>query len=206
MRRPRHPDVDNLVLVGFSCSGKTTIGRMLAKRLGLRFVDTDRLVEQMTGRSVPDLFRQDGEAAFRQVERAAVQRACADRWQVISTGGGAFLDPRSRETLRYGNLVIHLRVSPETVVERLRNSHGGRPRPLLNTDDPLQRVREMMAARRRAYGFAHVGLDVDQRTTFGVAAEIARHWYDWRRTRRAALAPATGRGEGQAVPPPHVST
>lgn len=190
------------MLVGFSCSGKTTIGRMVAKRLDLRFVDTDRLVEQVAGRSVPDIFRDDGEAVFRHLEREAVQRACRDRWQVISTGGGAFLDPRSRETLRYGNLVIHLRVRPETVVERLRNSRGGRPRPLLETADPLRRVTELMAARRRAYGFAHLGLDVDERTTFGVAADIARHWYTWRRTRRAAHLPtAPGSGE-QAGPPP----
>jgi shikimate kinase len=184
--------MDNLVLVGFSCSGKTTIGRILARRLGLRFADTDRLVEQRAERSIPDIFRTEGEAAFRALEQEAVVRVCAERFQVISTGGGAFMDPRNRELLRQGNLVIHLRVRPGTVVQRLRSSKRGRPRPLLNAPDPLRRVTELMTARRHAYGLAHVGIDVDERSAHSIASEIARHWFGWRRARGVAQAPPAG--------------
>ena len=181
--------MDNLVLVGFSCSGKTTIGRILARRLGLRFVDTDRLVEQATERSIPEIFRTEGEAAFRALEREVVARICAEQFQVISTGGGAFVDHRNRDLLRQGNLVIHLRVRPGTVVQRLRSSKGGRPRPLLEAPDPLRRVTELMAARRHAYGLAHVGIDVDERSAHRIAGEIVRHWFGWRRARGVAQAP-----------------
>ena len=125
--------MDNLVLVGFSCSGKTTLGRNLARRLRLRFVDSDRFLEEMTGRSIPDIFREDGEAAFRQIEAEAIARITSERRQVISTGGGAFVNATNRDALRDGNLVVHLQVRPETVVDRLRNSRSGRPRPLLES-------------------------------------------------------------------------
>lgn len=178
--------MENLVLVGFSCSGKTTVGRTLARRLRLRFIDTDKVVEELTGRSIPDIFAADGEAAFRALERDVVAQVCQERFQIISTGGGAFMEPRSRDLLRYGNLVIHLRVRPETVVERLTNSKRGRPRPLLEAPDPLKRVTELMAARQQYYALAHVGLDVDERPTHLLASDIIRQWFAWRRARRAS--------------------
>src|SRR4029450_4734888 len=120
--------MDNLVLVGFSCSGKTTLGRNVARRLRLRFVDSDKFVEAMTGRSIPDLFRQASEEGFRVVETEAIKRIAADRRQVISTGGGAFVNPINRDALRDGNLVVHLQVRPETVVDRLKNTRSARTR------------------------------------------------------------------------------
>lgn len=171
----------NLILVGFSCSGKTTLGRNVARRLRLRFVDTDRFIEDMTGRSIPDIFREDGELAFRNLEREAIARICADQNQVVSTGGGAFIDPVNRDVLRDGNLVIHLQVRPETVVERLRNSKSGRPRPLLECADPLARVMELMAARRDAYSAAHVTIGVDNRTRYEIVSELRRRWMAWQR-------------------------
>src|SRR2546423_14949946 len=91
--------MDNLVLVGFSCSGKTTLGRNMARRLRLQFVDTDRFIEEMTGRTIPEIFREDGEAAFRAIEREAIGQIAAERRQVVSTGGGAFVDPTNRDAL-----------------------------------------------------------------------------------------------------------
>lgn len=184
--------MNNLVLVGFSCSGKTTVGRMLARRLRLHFVDTDRLVEQQAGLTVPEIFGQKGEHAFRELERAAVAQVCADRFQVISTGGGAYVDEQNRTLLRRGNFVVLLRVRPETVVHRLRNSRGGRPRPLLDAPDPIQRVGELMADREEAYAQSHVSIDVDERSANTVADIIVRQWSGWRRRRqRAAVAAAT---------------
>src|SRR6202171_4144305 len=148
--------MDNLILVGFSCSGKTTLGRNVARRLRLAFVDSDRHIEEMTGRSIADIFREDGEEGFRAVEREAISHILASQNQVVSTGGGAFVDLENREKLRSGNLVIHLQVRPETVVDRLRNSKSGRPRPLLDSPDPLARVVELMGERKEAYSAAHV--------------------------------------------------
>ena len=110
------------------------------------------------------------------------------RNQVVSTGGGAFIDPENRCRLRDGNLVIHLQVRPETVVDRLRNSRSGRPRPLLETPDPLGKVVQLMADRREAYSAAHVTIGVDDRTRYELVGELRRRWIGWQRA-RAARAP-----------------
>lgn len=181
--------MDNLILVGFSCSGKTTLGRNVARRLRLAFVDTDRFIEDMTGRSIPDIFGGEGEAAFRAYEREAIRRIMAQRNQVVSTGGGAFIDSENRENLRNGNLVIHLHVRPETVVERLRNSRSGRPRPLLDSADPLQRVVQLMADRKEAYKAAHVTIGVDDRTRYELVSELRRRWLAWHRAHHRPVEP-----------------
>jgi shikimate kinase len=191
--------MDNLILVGFSCSGKTTLGRNVARRLRLQFVDSDRFIEDMTGRTIPDIFREDGEAAFRGLEHDALARIMAERNQVVSTGGGAFTDPRNRDLLRSGNLVIHLQVRPETVVDRLRNSKSGRPRPLLEGDDPLGRVVQLMADRKEAYSAAHVTIGVDDRSRYEIVGELRRRWLAWQRAHRPAngpAAPAAARAAG----------
>src|SRR5438270_3096370 len=182
--------MDNLILVGFSCSGKTTLGRNVARRLRLTFVDTDRFIEEMTGRTIPDILREDGEAAVRAVEREAIDRIMAQRNQVVSTGGGAFVDLENRQRLRDGNLVIHLQVRPETVVDRLRNSRSGRPRPLLDSPDPLQRVIELMADRKEAYTAAHVTIGVDDRSRYELVGELRRRWLAWQRARQARASAA----------------
>ena len=185
--------MDNLILVGFSCSGKTTLGRNVARRLRLTFVDTDRFVEDLTGRSIPDIFREDGEAAFRTIEREAIASIMAEKNQVVSTGGGAFVDPENRDRLRSGNLVIHLQVRPETVVDRLRNSKSGRPRPLLDNPDPLERVIQLMADRKEAYSAAHVTIGVDDRSRYEIVGELRRRWLAWQRAHHPAPAPAPAR-------------
>jgi shikimate kinase len=183
--------VDNLVLVGFSCSGKTTLGRNVARRLRLSFVDTDRYIEDMTGRRIPDIFREDGEPAFRAFEREAIERIMQQSNQVVSTGGGAFTDPDNRQRLREGNLVIHLEVRPETVVDRLQNSRSGRPRPLLDSPDPLKRVKQLMADRREAYTAAHVTIGVDNRTRYELVGELRRRWLSWVRAHHPRVAVPT---------------
>jgi shikimate kinase len=180
--------VDNLVLVGFSCSGKTTLGRNVARRLHLSFVDTDRYIEDLAGRTIPEIFRVEGEARFRELEREAIEEIMRHRNQVVSTGGGAFIDAENRRRLRDGNLVIHLQVRPETVVDRLRNSRSGRPRPLLDSPDPLGRVVQLMADRREAYSAAHVTIGVDDRTRYELVGELRRRWLAWQRARQARAA------------------
>jgi shikimate kinase len=185
--------MDNLILVGFSCSGKTTLGRNVARRLRLNFVDTDRYIEEMSGRTIPEIFREDGEAAFRALESEAISRIMAEQNQVVSTGGGAFVNLDNRAKLRTGNLVIHLQVRPETVVDRLRNSKSGRPRPLLDSPDPLERVMELMAERKEAYSAAHVTIGVDDRSRYELVGELRRRWLAWQRAHRPAAAPTPAR-------------
>jgi shikimate kinase len=180
--------MDNLILVGFSCSGKTTLGRNVARRLRLNFIDTDRYIEEMTGRTIPEIFRAEGEAAFRALESEAIARIMAEQNQVVSTGGGAFVNLDNRAKLRTGNLVIHLQVRPETVVDRLRNSKSGRPRPLLDSPDPLERVVELMAERKEAYSAAHVTIGVDDRSRYELVGELRRRWLAWQRAHKPAPA------------------
>jgi shikimate kinase len=172
---------DNLILVGFSCSGKTTLGRNVARRLRMTFVDSDRIIEEMSGRTIPEIFREEGEATFRALERQAIAQILSETNQVVSTGGGAFVDAENRDRLRTGNLVIHLQVRPETVVDRLRNSKSGRPRPLLEHPDPLQRVIDLMAERKEAYSAAHVTIGVDDRSRYEIVGELRRRWLAWQR-------------------------
>ncbi len=190
--------MDNLILVGFSCSGKTTLGRNVARRLRLAFVDTDRYIEDMTGRRIPDIFAEEGEVAFRALEREAIAHILQHRNQVVSTGGGAFVDPENRARLRDGNLVIHLQVRPETVVDRLRNSRSGRPRPLLDSPDPLERVMQLMADRKEAYSAAHVTIGVDNRTRYELVGELRRRWLAWQRAHH----PPARVESGAALPTP----
>ena len=183
--------MDNLILVGFSCSGKTTLGRNVARRLRLNFVDTDRYIEEVTGRRIQDIFQEEGEPAFRAFEREAIAEIMERCNQVVSTGGGAFVDPVNRDRLRHGNLVIHLEVRPETVVDRLQNSRSGRPRPLLDSPDPLKRVVQLMADRREAYSAAHVTIGVDNRTRYELVGELRRRWLAWQRAHHPAAATPT---------------
>ena len=144
----------------------------------------------MSGRTIPEIFREDGEAAFRALESEAIDRIMAEQNQVVSTGGGAFVNLENRAKLRTGNLVIHLQVRPETVVDRLRNSKSGRPRPLLDNPDPLERVMELMAERKEAYSAAHVTIGVDDRSRYELVGELRRRWLAWQRAHRPATAPA----------------
>src|SRR5205823_9048376 len=152
------------------------------------FVYIDRFIDELACRSIPEIFREDGEAAFRELEREAIAQIAAERRQVISTGGGAFVDSVNREALRNGNLVVHLQVRPETVVDRLRNSRSGRPRPLLEAPDPLARVIELMDQRKEAYTAAHVTIGVDGRSRYELVGELTRRFLGWQRSRRAAAA------------------
>jgi shikimate kinase/3-dehydroquinate synthase len=147
----------DVVLVGLPGSGKTAIGRRLAHRHGAEFVDLDERIEGAAGRRIPEIFAQDGEAAFRRLEREAVAAlGPADTEpgvrRVIAPGGGAVVDPRNRWVLYRGRVPIWLDVRPEVLAQRLRRSPN--VRPLVHGGDPLGRIRQLAAARERFYGAA----------------------------------------------------
>jgi shikimate kinase / 3-dehydroquinate synthase len=147
----------DVVLVGLPGSGKTAVGRRVAGRHGATFVDLDDRVEKAAGRSIPEIFADDGEAGFRRLEREAVLAlgepdAEPGIRRVISPGGGAIVDPRNRWSLFRGRLPVWLDVRPEVLAQRLRRSPT--VRPLVQGGDPLGRIRQLGASRERFYGAA----------------------------------------------------
>jgi shikimate kinase len=133
--------------VGLPGSGKSTVGRQLARRLGLGFTDSDHVIEQRLGCSIRSFFEREGEAAFRDVEQEVIAELCAGDG-VIATGGGAVLRPANREHLRAAGHVVYLRSTPEDVFRRVRHDKG---RPLLQVADPLHKLRELYAERDPLY-------------------------------------------------------
>jgi shikimate kinase len=140
--------LQNVFLIGLMGSGKTTIGQLLAKRLQRPFVDSDHELELRTGVSVATIFEIEGEPAFRQREAAIIDELSARSSIVLGTGGGAILDPRTREALRERGNVIYLHSSAETSYERVRRN---RDRPLLMVTDPLARLRQLYEHRHPLY-------------------------------------------------------
>lgn len=129
-------------------AGKTTIGRLLAKRLGARFVDSDHEIELRTGVRIPTIFEIEGEEGFRRREAQVIAELTAQDGLVLATGGGVVLDPANREKLQAGGLVVYLSVPPESLFERLRHD---RSRPLLQVGNPLAKLRELHAQRDPLY-------------------------------------------------------
>lgn len=139
---------DNIFLVGLMGSGKTTVGRILAKRYHKVFHDSDHEIEARCGVKIPVIFEIEGEAGFRKREEMAVEELTALSNVVVATGGGAVLSVASRHALKTRGVVIYLRGSPEHLFERTRHD---RNRPLLQTPDPLARLRELYRQRDPLY-------------------------------------------------------
>jgi shikimate kinase len=147
----------NIVFVGLPGSGKTTIGRQLARRLGLPFLDSDQVIEQRLGCSIRAYFEREGEEAFRDLEQQVLDELSQQHQGVLSTGGGAVLREANRRHLHERGHVIYLRSSPEDVYRRLRHDTV---RPLLQVEDPLTRLRSLYEVRDPLYrAAAHFVLD-----------------------------------------------
>jgi shikimate kinase len=135
-------------LVGMPGSGKSTVGRQLARQLGWRFVDSDHQIEQRIGGSVRGYFEQHGEAAFRDLEQQVIAELCQSDRTVLATGGGAVLREVNRRALTRDTQVVYLRSTPEELFRRLRHDTH---RPLLQVRDPLRRLRELYQERDPLY-------------------------------------------------------
>lgn len=147
MIAPTDPRTPRVVLVGPPGAGKSTIGRKLAKELGVDLYDTDAGIERETGRTIPEIFAEDGEPEFRRIEERVVRRAILAERGVVSLGGGAVLSANTRALLR-NRTVVYLEIS---VAEGLRRTGASNQRPLLNGDDPGAKYRELLRARRPLY-------------------------------------------------------
>jgi shikimate kinase len=137
-----------MALVGLPGSGKSTVGRQLARRLGVSFVDSDTVIEQQLGCSIREYFEREGEEAFRDIEEGVIDKLSISHHGVLATGGGAVLRPVNRLHLHERGAVVYLRSTPEEVFRRLRHDVN---RPLLQVKDPLGRLRDLFVARDPLY-------------------------------------------------------
>ncbi|WP_369968141.1 shikimate kinase [Stenotrophomonas rhizophila] len=160
----------NLILIGPMGAGKTCIGRRLAERFTLDFVDADQAIVDAAGASIPAIFEHSGEAGFRQHERQALQTLLRGRNQLVSTGGGAVLDPDNRAIIAGRGFVVYLRVSVAGQLERLARD---RTRPLLQRPDREQVLHDMAALRDPLYrALADLTLDTDLYTPAEATAQL----------------------------------
>jgi len=142
----------NIVLVGFRCSGKTTLGKALAERLGLKFVDADELVEQKHQMTIKEIFEKKGESVFRLWECDAISEVAKLDGHVIATGGGAVLRYKNIHNLKRSSVVVFLSVAPDTAFERIQRDPKTRSRrPSLTPKDPHTEVREQYRLREPIY-------------------------------------------------------
>jgi len=163
----------NVSLIGFMGTGKSEVGRLLADRLGMEFVDLDARIEQRAGRTIPDIFERLGEPHFRRLERAEIARICRKWGCIVATGGGA---PRERENLarlKSAGIVICLSAQPEVIWQRVQASAERGERPMLAAADPRARITELLAERRACYAKADRALDTSGLTVEQAAAAVA---------------------------------
>ena len=139
---------ENVVLVGFMGSGKSSVGRLVARTLGGRFVDTDRLVVDRAGREITDIFAKDGEGYFRQEESRALRSLLGGNGLVVATGGGIVTVPENVPALKELGFVVWLTASEEVLWERVSRN---RKRPLLHTENPRETVRALLEKRSPLY-------------------------------------------------------
>jgi len=166
-------------LIGYRGTGKTTVGRLLAARLGWDFVDADDHIETVAGRTIAEIFAVEGEAGFRDREAAAIRDLCGRERLVLATGGGAVLRSANRELLRSAGLVVWLTATPETAWARLQNDPTtSARRPNLTANGGIEEVRTLLAARSPLYEeLAHFVADADTPSPEAVAAAIFSAWH-----------------------------
>ncbi len=162
----------NIILEGFMGSGKSTVSEILSDKLELELIDTDEAIEEAEGRKISEIFEQDGEEAFRDMETELMEMVISEhmRETVISLGGGLPVREKNRELLKRAGKVVYLRTSPETVYDRLK---GDETRPLLKSEDPLARIKELQDKRGQIYeDAADIIVDTDGKSPEEVADEI----------------------------------
>jgi shikimate kinase len=163
----------NIALIGFMGAGKSAAGKVLAARLKMGFIELDSVVEEKAGKSIADIFKCDGEPAFRRLESQAAREAARMEKTVISCGGGVILDPANMECLKKNALVIYLKAGPDVILKRVKGS--ATVRPLLESDDPGRVVSGLLAARCHLYEqAADMVIDTSHSNIDDVVSKIIR--------------------------------
>jgi shikimate kinase len=166
--------IQNIALIGFMGTGKSSVGQLVAAQLHFTFLDTDHVIEARAGKTVSEIFAQQGEPAFRELEKKIVAEIVTRKKTVISTGGGLPANPENLASLKTHSLVVCLWASPEKIWERVRSqSH----RPLLHEPDPLAKIRQLLAEREPYYRQADVLLNTEVRSLKDVAQQVIHQFH-----------------------------
>jgi len=176
-------------------SGKSAVGRRLARRLRRPFIDLDQQIEKREGRSIAAIFDSDGEAAFREMERVAVDALEGEPESVIATGGGTFIDPVNRGRLRELGVVVYLATGLETIIERVSRNDK---RPLASGEGAEQKIRDLWQQRLPVYGKADIMIETDGLTVDQSAARVLRMVEPWLKVESLAGKRA-GAGDGSEL-------
>ena len=161
--------IHNIALIGFMGTGKSSVGRLIAEQLRFPLIDTDEMIVSRAGKSIADIFSQDGESRFREFELQIVTELATHKRAVICTGGGLGANEANLASLKQHAMVVCLWASPEKIWERVRNQTH---RPLLQGPDPMAKIRELLADREHSYKQADVLLSTDVRSLKEVAAQV----------------------------------
>ena len=159
----------NIVLTGFMGTGKTTVGRALAKKLQMRLVDIDEEIEKEQKMSINDIFSRHGEPHFRDIETAMIQELSRGKNIINSTGGGAVLRDENMEALKENGIIFCLTASTETIMKRTAKSED---RPLLKVENPKEKISEMLSCRRPFYEKAGIMIETDCKSPLEIVQEI----------------------------------
>lgn len=159
----------NLILIGMMGSGKSTIGWLLAEALELSFFDVDKEIEEETGYSISEIFKREGESAFREVEHQILQKLIHQTPCVIATGGGVFVEKQNRDLLKQNGIIFYLKASPEVLFERTRHTSH---RPLLQTNNPLQSLKDLLKKRSFFYEQADHKINVENKSPSEIVEQL----------------------------------
>jgi shikimate kinase len=166
----------SVVLVGLMGAGKTSIGRRLAEILGLPFVDADQEIEAAAGKSIPDIFAEHGEAHFRDGEKRVIARLLDSGNQVLATGGGAFMNAETRESVRQRGISVWLKADLALLMQRVLKRGG---RPLLDNPDPEAVMRKLMEERYPVYATADITVESTDAHHAAMVNEVLRALGQW---------------------------
>jgi len=168
---PERNKPKNIFLVGFMGAGKTTVGRILALRLGWRYCDSDKVIETLAGKPVTDIFSEDGEEYFRRLESGTLRDLAGKEKQVVATGGGAVMRVKNMRAMKAGGATVYLKAPMSVIWERIKHS---KTRPLLNVDNPYEAAAELLTKRISSYEAADVTIDTETLTPEEAAGEILK--------------------------------
>lgn len=161
-----------VILTGFMGTGKSSVAKLVAQSLSLPLVDMDQEIVASTGKPITQIFADDGEAGFREIEHHCLKRILAGATAVVATGGGAVIYAANRTLMHSAGVVVNLRASLDQVMLRIG---GCTERPLLAGDDALTRMKDLMEQREQFYGDADIRIDTDGKSVEDVAAEILNY-------------------------------
>ena len=159
----------NIILTGFMGSGKTAVGRELSRILDMKLIDVDTEIEKSEKITINEIFKQFGEPRFREIETEMIKKLSESKNAIISTGGGAVLKQENMDILRKNGVIVCLTASPETIFKRTSTNND---RPLLQVENPLERINELLNFRKPFYQKADVMIDTEGKTPLRIAEEI----------------------------------